>query len=130
MASGVGRDAVAVLGLHHLLLAMPVGGEEEARQFYGGLLGLQELPKPAHLAERGGCWFQGPSLQLHLGVEEDFRSARKAHPAFAVRGLAALRERLEQAGAEVAEDAPLDGYDRLYAFDPFGNRLELIEARS
>ncbi|HEX4033321.1 MAG TPA: VOC family protein [Solirubrobacteraceae bacterium] len=128
MTAGVGRDAVALLGLHHLLLAMPAGREAQAREFYGGLLGLEELPKPAQLATRGGCWFQGNSLQLHLGVEEDFRPARKAHPAFEVRGLAALRERLEQAGVEVADDAPLGGYDRFYAFDPFGNRLELIEA--
>ena len=79
------------------------------------------------LAKRGGCWFKGPSLELHLGVEQDFRAARKAHPAFRVRGLSELRQRLERAGTEIVEDAQLDGYERFYAFDPFGNRLEFIE---
>ena len=106
---------------------MPPGEEEAARAFYGRALGLEEVPKPEHLAARGGCWFRGPALELHLGVEKDFRPARKAHPAFRVRGLAAVRERLEAVGAEIVDDTQLDGHDRFYAFDLFGNRLELIE---
>jgi catechol 2,3-dioxygenase-like lactoylglutathione lyase family enzyme len=106
---------------------MPPGEEEAARLFYGGLLGLEELPKPEHLARRGGCWFQGPELELHLGVEKEFRPARKAHAAFRVTGLAALRASLEDAGTEIVDDTPLEGYERFYAYDPFGNRLEFIE---
>ena len=120
-------EATSVLTLHHVQLAMPPGGEERARAFYGGVLGLEELPKPPHLAVRGGCWFRLGDRELHLGVEPDFRPARKAHPAFLVAGLAALRRRLEAAGVAVWEDEPLPGYVRCYAADPFGNRLELLE---
>lgn len=123
------NDGVPV-ALHHLQVAMPPREEDTARSFYGGLLGLREVPKPAHLAKRGGCWFEGDELELHLGVEEEFRSARKAHPAFLVRGLAALRERLEGAGAEIVDDTQLEGHERFYAFDPFGNRLEFIERQA
>ncbi len=120
---------------------MPPGGEQRARSFYGELLGLDEVRKPAHLQARGGCWFRTPfggppvrgagrgvsALELHLGVEEEFRPARKAHVAFAVRGLAPLRERLRQSGVAIVDDAPLEGFQRFYIHDPFGNRLELIE---
>lgn len=116
-----------VVSLHHLQLAMPPGEEDTARSFYGKLLGLDEVPKPEHLAKRGGCWFNGPELELHLGVEADFRPARKAHPAFSVRGLHALRENLERAGVQIVEDTQLDGHERFYAFDPFRNRFEFIE---
>ena len=116
-----------VLALDHLQLAMPRGREAEARAFYGELLGLPELTKPANLAVRGGVWFQLGTQQLHLGVEGDFRPARKAHPAFLVRDLGGLRARLEQSGFEPCEDEPLDGYKRCYVADPFGNRLELME---
>lgn len=115
--------------MHHLQLAMPPGEEETARSFYGRLLGLEEVPKPEHLAKRGGCWFKGPGLELHLGVEPGFRPARKAHPAFCAQGLGALRSRLERAGVEIVDDAQLEGHERFYAFDPFGNRLEFIEKR-
>lgn len=91
------------MSLHHLQLAMPADEEDTARSFYGELLGLDEIPKPEHLAKRGGCWFKGPELELHLGVEADFRPARKAHPAFSVRGLHALRENLKRAGIEIVE---------------------------
>lgn len=123
------RDSKAgrVVSLHHLQVAMPIGEEAAARAFYSELLGLREIPKPEHLAKRGGCWFKGPEFELHVGVESDFRPARKAHPAFGVQGLRALRERLERAGVEIVEDTQLEGHDRFYAFDPFGNRLELIE---
>jgi catechol 2,3-dioxygenase-like lactoylglutathione lyase family enzyme len=116
-----------VVSLHHLQVAMPAGEEGVARAFYGGLLGLDEVPKPAHLAKRGGCWFKGPAVELHLGVEAEFRPARKAHPAFQVEGLDWLRQRLEGSGVEIVEDAQLEGHRRFYAFDPFGNRLEFIE---
>jgi catechol 2,3-dioxygenase-like lactoylglutathione lyase family enzyme len=116
-----------VVALDHFQLAMPRGREAEARAFYGDILGLQELTKPVNLAVRGGVWFQLGTQQLHLGVEGDFRPAKKAHPAFLVHNLAGLRARLEQSGFEPYEDEPLDGYERCYVADPFGNRLELME---
>lgn len=116
-----------VRGLDHLQLAMPRGREAEARAFYGDILGLPELTKPANLAGRGGVWFELGTQQLHLGVESDFHPAKKAHPAFLVRDLAGLRARLERHGYRPYEDEPLDGYQRCYVADPFGNRLELME---
>jgi catechol 2,3-dioxygenase-like lactoylglutathione lyase family enzyme len=120
-------ESAAILGFDHVQLAIPPGGEEAARRFWCGALGLSETPKPPNLAARGGCWFEGPGLRLHLGVEADFRPAKKAHPALRVRGLAALRETLLAAGYPVNEDEPLDGFDRIYVADPFGNRIELME---
>ncbi len=117
----------AVVALDHLQLAMPRGREAEARAFYGDILGLRELTKPANLAARGGVWFELGTQQLHLGVENDFHPAKKAHPAFLVRDLGRLRARLEQEGYKPYEDEPLDGYQRCYVADPFGNRLELME---
>jgi catechol 2,3-dioxygenase-like lactoylglutathione lyase family enzyme len=116
-----------IVALDHLQLAMPRGREAEARAFYGDILGLHELTKPANLALRGGVWFELGTQQLHLGVEGDFHPAKKAHPAFLVRDLGALRARLEQAGFKPYEDESLAGYDRFYVADPFGNRLELME---
>jgi catechol 2,3-dioxygenase-like lactoylglutathione lyase family enzyme len=116
-----------VVALDHLLLAMPRGREAEARAFYGDLLGLRELTKPANLAVRGGVWFALGTQQLHLGIEGEFRPAKKAHPAFLVRDLSGLRARLEQHGYALYEDEPLDGYERCFVADPFGNRLELME---
>jgi len=124
------KEAAVVVSLHHLQVAMPAGGEDTARLFYGELLGLDEVPKPERLAKRGGCWFRGPELELHLGVESDFRPARKAHPAFSVQGLSTLRESLERANVEIIDDTQLDGHERFYAFDPFGNRLEFIEKQT
>jgi catechol 2,3-dioxygenase-like lactoylglutathione lyase family enzyme len=106
---------------------MPPGGEEAARAFYRDTLGIGEVVKPPHLAARGGCWFEQGALKVHLGVESDFRPARKAHPAFIVLGLPALVARLKALGYPVPEDQPLEGYDRVYADDPFGNRIELME---
>jgi catechol 2,3-dioxygenase-like lactoylglutathione lyase family enzyme len=117
-------------GLDHVQLAMPAGEESRAREFYAGVLGLAEVPKPASLAARGGVWFEGGSLRLHLGVEADFRPAKKAHPALLVKGLDALARKLEVAGIAVVSDVPLDGYHRFHASDPFGNRLEFLEPAS
>ena len=114
-------------GLDHVQLAMPAGGEDDARAFYRGLLGITEVPKPPHLAARGGCWFERDKVKIHLGVEQDFRAAKKAHPALLVSDLASLVARLREAGADVVDDEPLEGYHRVYVHDPFGNRLELME---
>lgn len=116
-----------VEGIDHVQLAMPAGGEAQARRFYGELLGLPERPKPPHLAARGGCWFGTDAVQLHLGVEQGFRPATKAHPALRVRDLAALVDVLRRAGVDIVTDEPLEGFDRVYASDPFGNRIELLE---
>ncbi len=116
-----------ITGIDHVQLAMPPGREAEARHFYAETLGIPERTKPANLIARGGCWFECGALRLHLGVEPEFRPARKAHPAFLVEDLAALRTRLEAAGHATREDEPLAGYRRFYADDPFGNRLEFLE---
>lgn len=116
-----------ILALEHVQLAMPPGGEEAARAFFRGLLHILEVPKPPNLARRGGCWFEDAKLKVHLGVEADFRPARKAHPAFLVMDLQPLVERLRSAGHPVAEDEPLEGFNRVYVDDPFGNRIELME---
>jgi len=113
--------------LDHVQLAMPPGGEDIARGFYSGVLGLKETPKPANLAKRGGVWFESGELRIHLGVEQDFRPAKKAHPAFQVRDLEALARHLKNASVAVVTDEPLEGYDRIYAADPFGNRIEFLE---
>jgi catechol 2,3-dioxygenase-like lactoylglutathione lyase family enzyme len=106
---------------------MPPGGEQEARAFYGRLLGLEEVAKPPALARQGGCWFRRGELELHLGVEEDFRPARKAHPALMVDDLDDLAHRLEDLGIQLTWDGDLPGYRRFHTTDPFGNRLELLE---
>ena len=106
---------------------MPPGREAEARGFYQGLLGMAELDKPANLAARGGCWFASGSVTIHLGVEKDFRPARKAHPAFLVTDVWGTAAKLTAAGCVITEDEPLAGYDRVFVFDPFGNRIELMQ---
>jgi catechol 2,3-dioxygenase-like lactoylglutathione lyase family enzyme len=116
-----------IMQIEHVQLAMPFGGEQLARRFYGDLLGIPEAAKPPNLAKRGGCWFERGSLKLHLGVEADFRPARKAHVALVVEDLAALRRKLSAADVDVKDDEPLQGYHRIYVDDPFGNRLELME---
>jgi predicted enzyme related to lactoylglutathione lyase len=116
------------LALDHLQVAMPRGEEAAARAFYGHLLGLAEIPKPQLLAARGGLWFQCGSQQLHLGVEDDFRPAKKAHPAFVVDDLQALAKELEAGGHPVVEDSmQLEGSRRIFTEDPFGNRVELTQ---
>lgn len=118
-----------IIGLHHVMIAIPPGGEEAARAFYGSALGLHELPKPETLQARGGVWFSAGDIQLHLGIDPGFRPADKAHVAIQVSGIAGLRDRLIDAGYRVDPDASLPGYERHYVADPFGNRLELLEPR-
>ena len=113
--------------IDHIQLAMPPGGEDDARRFYDALLGVPEIPKPADMAARGGCWFEQGALKIHLGAEDGFRPSRKAHPAFIVEGLRALAARLEQGGYSPNEGGSFDGCLRFYVDDPFGNRIELIE---
>jgi catechol 2,3-dioxygenase-like lactoylglutathione lyase family enzyme len=110
---------------------MPEGEEEAARQFYGVILGLEEIEKPSNLERRGGVWFTLSTRQIHLGVQADFRPATKAHVAFVVEDLDLIRSRLQQAGCPIVSDEPLPGYERFYSADPFGNRLEfLVPTRS
>jgi catechol 2,3-dioxygenase-like lactoylglutathione lyase family enzyme len=116
-----------IIGIEHVQLAMPVGGEAAARSFYTALLGIPERAKPPQLAARGGCWFEAPGVKVHLGVEADFRAARKAHPALLVSDLAALSAVLTAAGVTVTADDPVDGRARCYVDDPFGNRIELMQ---
>jgi len=118
---------VRVTRIDHVQLAMPPGQEDKARAFYAGLLGIAWVAKPEHLARRGGCWFGDDDVKVHLGVEQDFRPARKAHPALLVDGLSDLTGRLSAAGVQITHDEPLEGYDRVYVDDPFGNRIELME---
>jgi catechol 2,3-dioxygenase-like lactoylglutathione lyase family enzyme len=119
-----------LVGIDHVQLAIPAGPEAEtsARRFYVDLLGLREVPKPAELAGRGGLWLVGPAIAIHLGVETPFVAARKAHPAVLVEGLPELVASLGAAGTEVAPDEALPRIRRAYVHDPFGNRIELIEA--
>lgn len=116
-----------IIGLDHVQLAMPPGGEALARRFYGDLLELAEVEKPELLAARGGCWFEGQGTIVHLGVQEEFEPARKAHPAFLVSDLEHYRQVLEAAGAPVIPDNALPKVRRFYTADPFGNRIELIQ---
>jgi catechol 2,3-dioxygenase-like lactoylglutathione lyase family enzyme len=117
-----------ILSIEHVQIAMPAGEEEKARAFYVDLLGFSEIPKPSELAKRGGVWFQSGNVQIHLGVEPDFRPARKAHPAFRVDNLDTFLAEFQTAGLEIdTSQPPLDGYKRAHVFDPFGNRIELME---
>jgi len=117
---------VAIVGLDHVQLAIPAGGEDQASAFYAGLLEMVEVPKPATLSA-SGCWFVGGTVSLHLGVDLAFRPATKAHPALIVDDLAGLRERLAAAGCVIRDDKPIEGYARFFTEDPFGNRIELME---
>lgn len=130
MSRDPGRMAIdgdELIGLDHVQLAMPAGAEAEAEAFYSGVLGIPRVPKPEILEERGGCWFERPGLRLHLGVESDFRPARKAHPAIAVRDLPAVINRLRAAGLVVSAGDEVAGMDQAYVDDPFGNRIEFIQ---
>jgi catechol 2,3-dioxygenase-like lactoylglutathione lyase family enzyme len=118
---------MSIIGIDHIQLAMPAGQEERARKFYRDVLGLPETPKPPDLAKRGGCWFETDHIKIHLGVDKDFHPATKAHPGLLVSDLQAIVERCRQRGFEIVNDAPLEGYQRVYVNDPFGNRLELMQ---
>jgi hypothetical protein len=123
------RGELMIVGYDHVQVAIPSGAEDVARAYYGGLLEMAELPKPAALAARGGCWFTAGTAVLHLGVEAGFRPARKAHPAFLVADLDGLDRTLRSAGYETTSaDNELPGVRRFHAFDPFGNRLEFQQA--
>lgn len=113
--------------LHHVQLAMPAGAEDRARAFYAGVLGLEEIAKPPVLAARGGAWFGAGGVELHLGVEDGFAPARKAHPGILVTDLDALVARLAAAGVDARPDGEFPGHRRVYADDPFGNRLEFLQ---
>jgi catechol 2,3-dioxygenase-like lactoylglutathione lyase family enzyme len=116
-----------ITGLDHIQIAMPVGGEDAARDFYSGVLGIPEIEKPAVLAVRGGVWFQCGAVQLHLGADALFSAAKKAHPALIVDGWAAFVARLQAAGINLESAETVGGRARANLFDPFGNRVELIE---
>ena len=116
-----------VYAIDHVQLVMPAGEEARARDFYAGLLGLEEIAKPPELAGRGGAWFSNGVVTLHLGVEQDFRPTQKAHPALLVEGLTTFVARLEAAGYPIQRDVQFAGYDRVHVNDSFGNRIELME---
>ncbi len=116
-----------IIGIEHVQLAMPPGKEEQARDFYMRLLGLPEVPKPPKLAKRGGVWFENRFLKIHIGVENDFHPARKAHPALVVEDLNSLVALLRENGFVVVDDDALEGFFRVYVSDPFGNPIELME---
>lgn len=116
----------AILAIDHVQIAIPVGGEAVARGFYGDVLGLNEVPKPAAMAARGGAWFEAGPVKVHLGVERDFRANDKAHVAFLVDDVAALAAKAESAGFRVVHDGDLPGHVRAFVYDPFGNRIEIL----
>lgn len=116
-----------ITGYDHVQIAIPAGEEATAVAFYGGVLGLRQVPKPESLAGHGGCWFEGDGIRLHVGGERDFRPARKAHPALLVASLAEAISTLIAAGIEVHDDVEIEGYVRCYVFDPFGNRVEFMQ---
>ncbi len=118
---------MALKAIDHVQLAIPAGGEDAARAFYAGVLGLVEQPKPTELAGRGGCWFEG-AVKVHCGVEEPFRPARKAHIAFRVDDVRGLADLARLKNFEVVEGGDLPGHERVFVFDPFGNRLEFLRA--
>ncbi|NUT42730.1 MAG: glyoxalase [Thermoactinospora sp.] len=113
-----------ITAIHHVQLAAPKGSEPLLREFYEGVLGLTEVPKPPELAKRGGAWFRGPGVEVHLGIEEDFRPANKAHPGFLVDNLDELAKKLPDA----IPDHLFPGFRRMYVKDPVGNRIELLQA--
>ena len=117
-----------IVRLDHVQLAMPEGLEAQAEAFYAGVLGLERVPKPPPLAARGGCWFRHGEVAVHLGVEEGFRPARKAHPAFVVDDLAALQARCAEAGVPVRPNPDAEPGRGAYVDAPFGTRLEFIAA--
>ena len=119
--------AFNITKIDHVQVAAPKGSEEAARSFYGRILGMKELQKPEPLQARGGAWFEFPGFQLHVGVEEPFEPAKKAHPAFVVEGFDELKAHLLENGVAVKDDTSIPGSIRFFAADPFGNRLEFLK---
>ena len=115
------------LEIDHVQIAIPKGGEDDGRAFFGELLGLDELPKPSDMSARGGCWFSAADRQIHLGVDADFIAAKKAHVALNTTSLDELRVRLERAGYKTEDDSDIDGRKRFFTHDPFGNRIEFMD---
>lgn len=113
------------VGIDHVQVAIPVGGEDDARRFYGDVLGLQEVPKPTSMAQRGGAWFEAGAVKVHVGAEDPFVAARKAHPALLMRGLQGF---VATRGLDATWNDDIDALVRCHVYDPFGNRIELIEA--
>jgi len=118
------------LAIDHVQLAMPPGEEESARRFYAGVLGMTEVAKPPELTKRGGCWFHSGSVQIHLGVEHDFRPAKKAHPALECSDYPRLLSRLQAAGIQTHAANDIPGIERCHIQDPFGNRIELVASHT
>jgi len=118
---------VDILGIDHVQIAIPVASESRARSFYSGILGFAEIEKPPQMAERKSIWFVAGPVNLHLGIEPDFTPAKRAHPAFVVEGLEAILAACERAGISIQPDTSFNGFRRVHVFDPFGNRLELME---
>jgi catechol 2,3-dioxygenase-like lactoylglutathione lyase family enzyme len=127
-STGLGIVGLGIVGLDHVQLAMPRGEEALARLFYGGLLGLTEVSKPKELRTRGGCWFVGQGVAIHLGAVRHFRAATRAHPAFLVTDIEQARRALESAGMTIDEDESGLPARRFYVHDPFGNRIEVLDA--
>ncbi|MES3007296.1 MAG: VOC family protein [Pseudomonadota bacterium] len=119
-----------VVALDHIQIAMPKGGEQEAREFYQDILGVPEVQKPAGLSGRGGAWFESGQVKIHLGVDDEFRPAKKAHPALVVTDLDELIATLSRKGYVVTDDRNLSDVKRVFTHDPFGNRIELIQSAS
>ncbi len=125
--SAATRSKLTLEAIDHVQVAIPPGGEDMARAFYKDLLGLPEQPKPPELAKRGGGWFESAAVKVHCGVEDPFVPAKKAHIAFRVDDVKALASRARTAGYEVVDDDLLEGFERIYIYDPFGNRLEFLK---
>jgi catechol 2,3-dioxygenase-like lactoylglutathione lyase family enzyme len=126
MGRNLSSGAPELLAIDHVQLAMPPGQEAVARAFFGDVLGMEEIPKPAELAKRGGCWFQSGAVEIHLGVEEDFRPAKKAHPALRCKNYDAFVVQLAAAGVSAEEANDIPEVRRCHIHDPFGNRIELV----
>ncbi|MEK5067816.1 VOC family protein [Sporosarcina sp. FSL K6-1508] len=113
-------------GIDHIQIAAPSGSEDAARTFYGDLLGMEEISKPENLKRRGGCWFQCGLHEVHIGIQQDFMPAKKAHPGFTVNALEQLKIQLEEADYMISEEPPIEGRSRFFTHDPFGNRIEFL----
>ena len=113
-------------GIDHIQIAAPPGSEDKARKFYEELLGMEEIPKPENLKGRGGCWFLCGSQEVHIGIQQDFMPAKKAHPGFTVNALEQLKVRLEEANYVISIEPPIEGRSRFFTHDPFGNRIEFL----